>query len=145
MYECIFQCVLRLQIRMLTQAVCWCVCTGIRSWIRQTCPALCSVLCTVFPFKSGRLAHAGKLGFSCCQLSYPWQAVLRSGGSSGFFPFLLLCCTLSIIKWMGGPVTLPLVQFSNCCNTLEHSSQGSTGRRPVLQYVKYMYSDSIIT
>ena len=40
----------------------------------------CSVLCAVFPFKSGRLAHVGSLGFSCRQLSEPWQAVLTSGG-----------------------------------------------------------------
>lgn len=31
--------------------------------------ALRSALCAVFPFKSGRLAHVGSLGFSCCQLS----------------------------------------------------------------------------
>ena len=61
---CVCVCVCR-----LAQAVCRCVCSDIRSWIRQACPALCSALCAVFPFKSGRLAHVGSLGFSCRQLS----------------------------------------------------------------------------
>lgn len=48
----------------------------------------CSALCTVFPFKSGRLAHAGSLGFSRCQLSEalagcPPIGGGRRGGSEG--------------------------------------------------------------
>lgn len=71
MSDCVFTCVLRVCVCVcrLAQAVCRCVCSDIRSWIRQACPALCSALCAVFPFKSGRLAHVGSLGFSCRQLS----------------------------------------------------------------------------
>ena len=132
MYDCVFSHVLFMCmcvcVCMPVQPVC--VCSDIRSWIRQACPALCSALCAVFPFKSGRLAHVGSLGFSCCQLSQPWQAVLQIGGGAlCSSPHRCLpCCTLSIIKQMGGPVTLTLVQFSNCCSALiqftrQHLSQ----------------------
>lgn len=90
----------RLSVCMPVQAVSLCMCSGIRSWIRQACPALRSALCTVFPFKSGRLAHAGSLGFSCCQLSEPWQAVLRSGGAAlGSQPPPLLSALLYLVYY----------------------------------------------
>lgn len=66
-HGCVFTCVRCMCVRV--HAVCLCVRSNIGSWIRQACPALCSALCAVFPFKSGRLAHVGSLGFSCCQLS----------------------------------------------------------------------------
>lgn len=89
----------------LCTLTCVCARADIRSWIRQACRALCSVLCTVFPFKSGRLAHVGSLGFSRCRLSLPWLAVLRSGGeSSALIPPFAVCPAAPYPltnRWMG--------------------------------------------
>lgn len=70
----------------------------------------CSALCTVFPFKSGRLAHAGSLGFSRCQLSEALAGCPQIGGrgwgGSGW-GLVVVVGWAALVSLLSGPLLLP--------------------------------------